>query len=261
MYTLLKKTYKKTREKVRPLFRKRDRTTKDPGHSTVPVLSNVPLRTQGNRGATECASQPPLSQEGPTLVDPAQPSNNLDVGVNNEPSTGPQAGSQTSPEPTGQSLGPSEESLDRVATGRKLPGCWGLAFEQLDKKNQELIRGLQDSNNTDAKSSWNDVLEFKDHCDRLQQEHLKDASKLDLKLSFNWSKKQRSISFVEILYGLISILGRLEPAAQLATSVDPIHSVWPYLLVKAFFAVSSSPRSQVQLTALQHAENFLTHIN
>lgn len=237
---------KKIKEKLPSFFRRRDRTTKGLGRSTVMVDPDAGLLASPTNKPYQS-----LGQEDPLLVAPTQSSiTQVVIRIDEKPSSPDlQADDQIAPGPPAQleRLPPGKEGLDPTATKRKVPSCWQRALAQLDEEQRKVIGGLEVAYKTEDGSpendAWTQVLDLQKRCELLQQRYEDTSNESDLKLSFTWREKKISMSFKKILNGLVEIAGGLESTAQVAVSIDPVHAVWPYLLVKALFAVSSLARA------------------
>lgn len=155
----------------------------------------------------------------------------------------------TGPEPPAQSLIVAEcqtigSTLVEVGTTqapRQVTDCWTNALSKLDGKQRDIIRDIIQEFNASTPpsevpqepSKW--VKFLLDDCRARQQKRASGRSQWHINVL------GKNIYVSELLDSLIEtlefILRRTEKAATLAVSVDPVHAVAPYLLVRTLLVV------------------------
>lgn len=132
-------------------------------------------------------------------------------------------------------------AIDYNDTGQS-SDCWTKALSRLNEEQRGVVLEFTSSyarnsaSHTIETSAW--VKSLLVDCQVLQQQRTGERSKWKFEIL------GKSISIRElqedVIATLVHMLDGIEKAAELATSVDPVHAVAPYLLVKALLAVSHS---------------------
>lgn len=144
---------------------------------------------------------------------------------------------RTKPEAQHLGAGSNSSSVDVDNDPALVADCWSRAVSQLDERHQCMIEKLTASTAREA-VSFEPAAQVKSllgDCQTLQQQRASERSQWEFNLL------GQSFSVRRLLDGLVETLEKglrlVENAAAIATSVDPVHAVAPYLLMKALLAV------------------------
>lgn len=140
-----------------------------------------------------------------------------------------------------QTIGSSHVEVGTTHVQKQVADCWTNALSKLDDKQRDIIRDITQEFNATSQpsevpqepSKW--VKFFLDDCRARQQKRASGRSQWHINvLGKNIYVSELLDSLIETLEG---ILHRTEKAAILAVSVDPVHAVAPYLLVRTLLVV------------------------
>lgn len=194
---------------------------------------------RGEPAAGGSPSQPATASVtgGPSRVSQRDEAQNSGVVEGKEPE--PPAQSLTVAEC--QTIGSSHVDLGTTRVQKQVADCWTTALGKLDDKQRDIIRDIIQEFNASSPpsevplepSKW--VKFLLDDCRARQQKRASGRSQWHINvLGKNIYVSELLDSLIETLEG---ILRKTEKAATLAVSVDPVHAVAPYLLVRTLLVV------------------------
>lgn len=154
--------------------------------------------------------------------------------------TGPESQAQGATIVQQQTAGSNDSSAASTDNDtRQLIGCWNRAMDKLVQEEQDIIKQLgsesppEPDENAQQPATW--VRSLLNECQDLQKRHASERSQWIIHFF------EQDLSVRKLLDTLIDTLSKVltktEKAAQLAVSVDPVHAVAPYLLLRSLVTV------------------------